>query len=99
MQADGVRKPVAKLVKSFGPGRWPLVAETLDEFRYRAVHMTLKTAFGIDVEFWERIGLTLACITIPVLWGAIVNWLFNRWRDHRSDVKAEDESIFPDYQI
>ena len=51
------------------------------------------------MDIWERIGITLACITIPVVWGVIVNWLFNRWLGNRSVKRVEDESIYPDYQI
>ncbi len=59
----------------------------------------LTTPLDGIVDLWERIGITLACVTLPVLWGVIVNWLFNRWLGHRADKEIENESIYPDYQI
>jgi hypothetical protein len=41
---------------------------------------------------------TLACLILPVIWGALVNWLFNLWQAKAAG-KEGDESIFPDYQI
>tara|TARA_R110002111_G_scaffold117466_4_gene179524 strand:- start:3412 stop:3594 length:183 start_codon:yes stop_codon:yes gene_type:complete len=46
----------------------------------------------------DKIFFIIACIIIPVLWGVIVNWLFNQWQDHSSD-RSDDDYIFPDYQI
>lgn len=40
----------------------------------------------------------LACLLIPVLWGAIVNWMFDLWQ-RREPEAAEEETGFPDYQI
>jgi hypothetical protein len=41
---------------------------------------------------------TLLCLILPVVWGALVNWLFNLWRA-KAARKEQDEPIFPDYQI
>ncbi|MFH1304300.1 MAG: hypothetical protein ABIK07_24870 [Planctomycetota bacterium] len=46
----------------------------------------------------DKIFFIIACIIIPVLWGVIVNWIFNQWQDHSSD-RSDDDYIFPDYQI
>lgn len=46
----------------------------------------------------EKVGFVLACLILPVVWGVIVNWLFEFWRD-RNEEKRDIESIFPDYQI
>ncbi len=46
----------------------------------------------------DKIFFMIACIIIPVLWGVIVNWLFNLWQDRSAD-SSDDDYIFPDYQI
>ncbi|MCR9231552.1 MULTISPECIES: hypothetical protein [Gimesia] len=46
----------------------------------------------------DKIFFIIACIIIPVLWGVIVNWIFNQWQD-RSNNNSDDDYIFPDYQI
>lgn len=55
----------------------------------------LQTGAAVDV--WQRIGITVACITLPVVWGVVVNWLFDLWSSRKAS--TEDDSIFPDYQI
>jgi hypothetical protein len=39
-----------------------------------------------------------ACVVLPIVWGVAVNFLFNLWRD-RTAQGAENDRIFPDYQI
>jgi hypothetical protein len=46
---------------------------------------------------WPRLAFVAACLAIPVAWGVIVNWLFDLWQ--RRPVEADDDRIFPDYQI
>ena len=41
---------------------------------------------------------TLACLIIPVIWGVVVNWMFDLWQAKTAQ-KEGDEPIFPDYQI
>ena len=38
------------------------------------------------------------CLILPIMWGVAVNFLFNLWRDRTSN-GAENDRIFPDYQI
>ena len=40
----------------------------------------------------------LACLLIPVLWGAIVNWMFDLWQRRDRDT-SDEETGFPDFQI
>lgn len=47
---------------------------------------------------WQKLLYIAACLILPIVWGVLVNWLFNLWHGRRSE-RAEDESIFPDYQI
>ncbi|MDA1017641.1 MAG: hypothetical protein O3A00_24680 [Planctomycetota bacterium] len=49
------------------------------------------------MDWWGRVGITATCIALPVIWGVIVNWLFDLWSGRKSD--SDDDSIFPDYQI
>jgi hypothetical protein len=46
----------------------------------------------------QQILWTLACVTVPVIWGIIVNRVFNVWV-HRDSAVDDDETTFPDYQI
>lgn len=46
----------------------------------------------------ESVLFTLACLILPVIWGALVNWLFNLWQT-KAARNEQDEPIFPDYQI
>ncbi len=46
----------------------------------------------------HKVLFTLACLVLPVIWGVLVNWLFNLWRG-RTVHNENDEPIFPDYQI
>jgi hypothetical protein len=46
----------------------------------------------------HKVLFTLACLVLPVIWGVLVNWLFNLWQG-RAVRKENDEPIFPDYQI
>jgi len=49
---------------------------------------------------WLRIGLVVACLAGPILWGIVVNWLFTSWQKRNENQSAEeDEPVFPDYQI
>ena len=46
----------------------------------------------------QKILFLLASLVLPVVWGVLVNWLFDLWRERQlSD--SEDEPVFPDYQI
>jgi hypothetical protein len=56
----------------------------------------------------DSAAFVAACLIVPVVWGWLVNWLFNRWRRSRAPgnerstrTAAEDESdaTFSDYQI
>lgn len=39
-----------------------------------------------------------ACVVVPVLWGALVHWTFQRFRRrHDSDSRSPDN--WPEYQI
>ncbi len=49
-------------------------------------------------EITRKLLFTAACLILPVLWGVLVNWLFNLWQSARTE-KTEDEPVFPDYQI
>lgn len=46
---------------------------------------------------WEKLAFTVVCVGLPVLWGVIVNWLFNLWRGQPGT--QTDDRVFPDYQI
>ncbi len=46
----------------------------------------------------EKVLYVAACVIFPVVWGVIVNWLFNLWQERTAD-NSTDEPIFPDYQI
>ena len=46
----------------------------------------------------STILFTAMCLLLPILWGVLVNWLFNLWQARAAE-KENDESIFPDYQI
>ena len=41
---------------------------------------------------------TSACLILPVIWGVLVNWLFDFWQAKAAG-KEGDDPIFPDYQI
>ncbi|GAB4138586.1 MAG: hypothetical protein Tsb009_06880 [Planctomycetaceae bacterium] len=51
-----------------------------------------------EMNILNRILFVLACLLLPMLWGVIVNWVYNFWSE-RSERKADDDTIFPDYQI
>ncbi len=40
----------------------------------------------------------MACLILPVVWGVLVNWLFDLWHERAAE-KSSDDPIFPDYQI
>ena len=46
----------------------------------------------------NKILFTAACLILPVVWGVVVNWMFNRWQG-RVREKSNDEPLYPDYQI
>ena len=48
--------------------------------------------------WYSQAAFVLACLGIPMLWGWIVNWLFNRWKHLRAAGRKADES-FIEYQI
>ena len=45
----------------------------------------------------RKILFVLLCLALPVLWGVLVNWLFNLWE--QKNERPPEEPIFPDYQI
>lgn len=45
----------------------------------------------------SKLPYIIACLVVPVVWGAAVNWAFDLWQARRSG--EGDEPIFPDYQI
>ncbi len=49
-------------------------------------------------ELTRNILFTAACVILPVLWGVLVNWVFDLWQSRNAE-KSQDEPIFPDYQI
>ena len=49
-------------------------------------------------ELTRNILFTAACVILPVLWGVLVNWVFDLWQSRNTE-KSQDEPIFPDYQI
>ena len=49
-------------------------------------------------EVTRKILFSVLCLVLPILWGILVNWLFNLWRSRPVD-HSQDEPIFPDYQI
>ena len=46
----------------------------------------------------SRLLYFAACLLIPVMWGAIVNWMFDLWQ-RRDQQTTEEDTGFPDYQI
>ena len=50
---------------------------------------------------YAKILYVLLCITVPVLWGLLVSWLFGRPNNRRRPKATEhqEEPPFPDYQI
>jgi len=46
----------------------------------------------------DRILLILACVCLPVLWGVLVNSVFQFWKN-RAGNRDKDDPVFPDYQI
>lgn len=49
----------------------------------------------------QKIAFILACLVLPIVWGVLVNWVFNLWQSRKAarNNGKEDEWIFPDYQI
>lgn len=47
----------------------------------------------------NKILMVVACLLLPILWGVIVNWVFNFWNKLAARREEEEEPIFPDYQI
>ena len=57
--------------------------------------------FAKDYGVWSVLhvlGYTAVCLVLPVVWGVVVNWLFQLWQTRSAD-KNGDEPVFPDYQI
>ncbi len=46
---------------------------------------------------WQRLLFVGLCLLLPVVWGAIVNRMFDLWQ--RRPTEAGDDRIFPEYQI
>ena len=53
---------------------------------------------GAMDELTRNILFTAACVILPVLWGVLVNWVFDLWQSRNAE-ESQDEPIFPDYQI
>jgi len=47
----------------------------------------------------KQTAFILACLVLPILWGVLVNWLFQLWQNRQSPDEQEDDWVFPDYQI
>jgi hypothetical protein len=49
----------------------------------------------------QRICLVIACLAGPILWGIVVNWMFDFLQSRKADQpeKTDDDPVFPDYQI
>lgn len=50
---------------------------------------------------FETIAFIAACLLLPIAWGVLVNWLFERWRTRsvREESENDDDWGIPDYQI
>ena len=47
-----------------------------------------------------KILFVAACLLLPVVWGVVVNWLFNLWNGRKvREAEDDDDWVFPDYQI
>jgi hypothetical protein len=51
-----------------------------------------------DVAVWMKLMIAVGFLTIPILWGIVVNGVFDLWSGRDRD-KTGDDHIFPDYQI
>ncbi len=49
----------------------------------------------------QKVLFTIACLALPVVWGIVVNWLFNRWQLRRKNGKTpqKQDPDFLDFQI
>lgn len=47
----------------------------------------------------NKLLMVAACLLLPILWGVVVNWMFNFWSSRSARNESDDEPIFPDYQI
>ncbi len=47
----------------------------------------------------NKLLMVAACLLLPILWGVVVNWLFNFWSSRAGRNEDDEEPIFPDYQI
>lgn len=50
------------------------------------------------VVVWTKLLIALGFLVIPILWGIVVNGVFDLWNG-RDREKIDDDHIFPDYQI
>ena len=76
--------------------RHPFVTATLDSPGSQSGDPLCK--LSMPETWYSQAAFVLACLGIPMLWGWIVNWLFNRWKHHRAAGRKRDES-FIEYQI
>jgi hypothetical protein len=73
--------------------------DKLQEAAYTGLMFRCFAFFGHSMTgLTSKILLTLACLAFPVVWGVLVNWLFDRWSAKRKSNLA-NEPTFPDYQI
>jgi len=47
----------------------------------------------------KQIGWMLACVVLPVLWGAFVHWAFLHLRLRQDQSRERGSDNWPDYQI
>ncbi len=45
-----------------------------------------------------RVAFVVLCLLIPIVWGVLVNWVFDRLQAQLPE-KEEQETVFPDFQI
>ena len=43
--------------------------------------------------------MVASCLLLPIIWGVVVNWMFNFWNHRVARLNDEEDPIFPDYQI
>ena len=47
-----------------------------------------------------KILFAAACLLLPIVWGVLVNWMFNLWNGRKLEKTDDDDDwVFPDYQI
>ena len=59
---------------------------------------------GMPDSVLGKILFAAACLLLPIVWGVLVNWLFNLWNGRKTETDADagpdnDDWGVPDYQI